>query len=468
MRLLSKLLLKALRNPAGLWRSLNARNLGKLLYYLKFAEPSVIEEKVLGAIAPGRRDPASDEPMALDRVRALDFPARPGPLVSIIIPAWNHWRRTYRCLDSLLEGTRGPAYEVIVVDNASTDETPAMLARVRNVKVLRNPSNRGFGEACNQGAAAAGGKYVLFLNNDTRVREGWLEPMAALAEGDGAVGAVGAKLLFPDGRLQEAGCILWNDRDNLCWTYGRFQDPERPEYNYVKEVDYCSAACLMVRKVLFDRLGGFDLRYAPAYCEDADLAMGMRKLGYKVLYQPRSEVVHEEGATSGADPGAGVRRFQPLNQEKLYRKWTETLAREHCPAGQDIFLARDRSQGKDVLLWLDRQAPTDGASRATLGLLRGMGLKIVLIPDDLGKGSPAVGELQQMGVEVAHGPFDVDAWLRSNGRYVRFVWAGRPDAGARYRDCLRSRTKARVVLAHEAGMTEERLRSIIDGGRLIS
>ena len=457
MRLLSELFLRAVRDPAGMWRSLSARNLRKLLYYLRFAEASVIEEKVLGAVGPGRLELAADGSMPLERARVLEFPACPGPRVSIVVPAWNHWRRTYACLDSLLEGTRG-VYEVLVVDNASSDETPAMLARMVNVKVLRNPSNLGFGEACNQGAAAARGKYVLFLNNDTRVREGWLEAMTALAERDAAVGAVGAKLLFPDGRLQEAGCILWNDPDNLAWTYGRWQDPGRPEYNYVKEVDYCSAACLLVRKELFDRLGGFDLRYAPAYCEDADLALGIRRLGSKVVYQPRAEVVHDEGVTSGG-------RFQPLNQEKLYRKWAETLAREHCPAGRDIFLARDRSQGKDVLLWLDRQAPTDRESRAALGLLQGMGLKVVLIPDELRRDSPAVAELQQSGVEVAHEPFDAEAWLRSNGKYVRFVWLGRPDAGARWRGCLRSRTKARFVRAPDGEATEERLRCLLDFGR---
>ena len=161
-------------------------------------------------------------------------------------------------------------YEVIVVDDASTDATPDIIGKIAGLTYLRAETNAGFIASCNRGASAARGKYLLFLNNDTTVTAGWLTALHETFAFEPEAGLVGSKLVYPDGRLQEAGGIIW--RDGSGWNRGKFQDPAKPEYNYLKEVDYCSAASVMIPKTLFERLGGFDSKYAPAYYEDTDLA----------------------------------------------------------------------------------------------------------------------------------------------------------------------------------------------------
>src|SRR5205807_5960665 len=116
-----------------------------------------------------------------------------------------------------------------------------------------------------------------------------------------------SKLLYRGGRSQESGGIIWQDGSG--WNFGKFDDPQKPEYNYLREVDYCSAAALMISKALFQSVNGLDSRYAPAYYEDPDLAFKVRGAGYRVLYQPLSEVIHYEGATGGTDVSSGTKQY---------------------------------------------------------------------------------------------------------------------------------------------------------------
>src|SRR5262245_52219843 len=214
--------------------------------------------------------------------------------VSVLIAVWNKLEYTRRCLDVLLEQRSPLLREIVIVDNGSTDGTAEYLselaAREPLVTVLSPGENLGFVGGNNLAAEHATGDYLGFLNNDTEPRDGWLEELVATAEADATVGAVGAKLIYPDGRLQEAGGIVFADASG--WNYGRGGDPDDPRYTFLREVDYCSGAALLVRTELFRGLGGFDTRYAPAYYEDTDLAFALRAQGYKVVYQPRAEVVH--------------------------------------------------------------------------------------------------------------------------------------------------------------------------------
>ena len=184
------------------------------------------------------------------------------------------------------------------------------------------------------------GQYVVLLNNDTEVTGDWLDALMRVFETRPDAGLVGSKLIYPDGSLQEAGGIVW--QDGGAWNYGRGDDASRPAYNYVRETDYCSAASVMLPTELWKALGGFDLRYIPAYCEDSDLAFRVREAGYKVYVQPKSVVVHHEGKSNGTDTAAGIKHYQVLNHRKLVERWGAVFA-GHRPNGVDVFRARERS-----------------------------------------------------------------------------------------------------------------------------
>ena len=229
----------------------------------------------------------------------LKFEQVENPTVSIIIPVYNQIHYTYACLLSILEHTKDVSYEVIIADDVSTDATEHLSEYAEGLVICRNSTNQGFLRNCNNAARHARGKYVMFLNNDTQVTENWLSSLVQLIESDPSIGMVGSKLVYPDGRLQEAGGIIWSDGSG--WNYGRLDNPDKPEYNYVKDVDYISGAAILLSNELWNQIGGFDTRFAPAYCEDSDLAFEVRKAGYRVVYQPKSRVIHFEGVSNGAD-----------------------------------------------------------------------------------------------------------------------------------------------------------------------
>jgi GT2 family glycosyltransferase len=269
-----------------------------------------------------RRDPPAAPAEDLDPARVVN--------ASVIIPVFNKAEFTFQCLRSLLREVDFSDAEVIVIDNASTDETAELLSRFRDrVRVISNAENRGFVDACNQGASVARGRYLVFLNNDTVVLPGWLDRLVETAERDARAGAVGSMFLYPDGRVQEAGAVVWSNGETFHYGWSKSADDRR--FTFAREVDYCSGASLLIRRELFERLGGFDRRYAPAYYEDTDLCMGVRSLGYKVVYQPASRLYHFEGATAGTDTQIGFRRFQVINRAKFQDKWRDVLARDHRP-----------------------------------------------------------------------------------------------------------------------------------------
>ncbi len=267
---------------------------------------------------------------AADEAAALALPS-----VSIVIPVHNQAAYTGACLAQLVATL--PARftgEIIVVDDASSDDTPALLARWSaadaRLRVLHNADNRGFLHASNSGAAAAAGDVIVFLNNDTLPQPGWLLSLLRIFRDHADAGAVGGKLLYPDGTLQEAGGVIFADGSGC--NFGKHDlAVDAPLYNYLREVDYCSGALLATRRTLFERLGGFDTRFAPAYYEDTDYCFSMRDAGYRVYYQPESVVVHVEGGTSGTDLETGAKRHQVVNHAKFVEKWHDALRYQPTP-----------------------------------------------------------------------------------------------------------------------------------------
>ncbi|MDM8567060.1 glycosyltransferase family 2 protein [Candidatus Halobeggiatoa sp. HSG11] len=255
------------------------------------------------------------------------------PTVSIVIPVFNKAIYTYNCLLTVKMFDPEISKEIIIVNNASSDETIDLLKQLQGaVQVINNKENQGFVEACRQGAAIAKGEFVLFLNNDTQVLPYWLKNMVNTMNANPKIGITGSKLTYPNGQLQEAGGMIFNDASG--WNYGRLQEPTNPKYNQSREVDYCSGASLMIRKALWEQIGGFDLRYAPAYYEDTDLCFATRQAGYKVFYCHDSEVIHHEGITAGTDIQTGYKAYQAINRKKFQAKWWNVLSSHPPPPPQ--------------------------------------------------------------------------------------------------------------------------------------
>lgn len=386
----------------------------------------------------------------------LIFPLAKQPKVSIIIPAYNQFSYTYNCLRSILKNTIGVEYEVILADDCSLDETKNIEQFVKNIKHIRNESNLLFLRNCNNAAKTANGEYILFLNNDTQVLFNWLAPMMRLMEEDLTVGMVGSKLIFPNGTLQEAGGIIWSDGQGA--NYGRGENPDLPEYCYVKEVDYLSGASIMIRKCLWQEIGGFDERFAPAYCEDSDLAMEVRRRGKKVMFQPASKVVHYEGISNGTDTNAGIKRFQIENQKKLQKKWHEILQEEHYLGVNDLFCARERKGKRKTVLFLSYALPKPDCDAGSvtvfnyLKLFLKRGYIVKFIASDFVNQKEYSFALEQMGIEVLCNEFykqNLDEWVFANKKDIEIAFIHYPVCGDKFVELIKCAGIKIVYYGHD-------------------
>ncbi len=374
-------------------------------------------------------------------IRALEFPVAPAPRVSVIVPTYGQDLHTFTCLKALAREAERVPLEVIVMDDAAPTSAAQALAPVRGVRFVRNDTNLGFLANCNRGAGLARGDYLLFLNNDAVLGNGALEALLDVFARFPDAGVAGAKLVYPDGRLQEAGGIVW--RDGSAWNYGRADDPSKPEYEYLREADYVSGACLLVPKDLFDSLGGFDAGFAPAYYEDTDLCFQARAAGRRVYYQPRAEVVHFEGVSHGTAETGGIKRHQAVNRERFYEKWRTALS-AHRVNGLLPRLERDRGARRRVLFVEACMLTPDQDSGSVrtwrlLQVMRETGCKVTFVADNLERREPYASALAQEGVEVLHHPHvrSVESYIEDNGREFDMVVLARYYIAARHIDAVR-------------------------------
>ncbi|GAA0701444.1 glycoside hydrolase family 99-like domain-containing protein [Dyella marensis] len=279
-----------------------------------------------------RRQPASFPLLDFSRLSAdaaaakVKLPlAAAQPTVTILVPAYNHLITTLECLASIAAAQRpgDPDFEVLVANDASTDDTAQVLATIANLRVVNQPANLGFLRNCNTAAREARGKYLLFLNNDVQVTPGWLKALVDCIDGDATVGAAGPRIVYPSGWLQEAG-TRWH-RDGTAELVGLNDQPDLPRYCYNRDVDYCSGACLLVRQAEFQVMGGFDERYAPAYCEDSDLCMRLRAAGKRIVYCGQATVLHHLSLTSEALPSEYKLNCIAQNLDTFTSRWREQL-----------------------------------------------------------------------------------------------------------------------------------------------
>ncbi len=379
----------------------------------------------------------------------LSLPPSDNPVVSIIIPVYNQFALTYHCLASLILSAGQQSFEVIVVDDCSTDQTLEINGIVSNLKVIRNDENQGFLLNCNKAAEMASGEYVAFLNNDTEVLAGWLDELVDVFDRFSGVGAVGAKLIYPDGRLQDAGGLVWDN--GVPWNVGHGQNAEAPEYNYVRDVDYLTGAALMVHKTAWHAVEGFSAEYIPAYYEDTDLAFKLRDAGYRTLYSPHARVVHFEGMSNGTSLERGVKRYQALNAAHFTNTW-KTAFSGNGQEGVEPGLAKDRNRTLRVLM-VDHAVPAIGqdagsyAAVQEMRLMIALGCKITFLPCSLEHRGIHVEYLQKMGVECIHAPFfvSVNEFLRRRGQEFDAVYVTRYDIAERLLPNVRELTHAKVL-----------------------
>jgi GT2 family glycosyltransferase len=330
------------------------------------------------------------------------------PDVSIIVPVYNQVPFTLACIDALLAHESRHSFEILVGDDASTDATAAALADpIRRVRHIRHPANLGFVRNCNATAAQARGRYVLFLNNDTQVLPRWLDELVGTLEADPAIGLAGSKLIYPDGRLQECGAIVW--RDGSAWNVGRLADPRRPEFSYLRDVDYVSGASIALRRDVWESLGGFDEAFVPAYAEDADLAFRVRDRGLRTVVQPLSQLLHFEGVSSGTDLGCGAKAYQVENLRKLHARWAHVLS-GHRDNADSPELEKERGVAKRVL-FVDHCTPTPNEDAGSLvafevmQAFRAHGYKVTFVPEDnFAHMGADTRDLQRIGIETIYHP----------------------------------------------------------------
>ncbi|MCE2736941.1 MAG: glycosyltransferase [Rhodobacter sp.] len=286
----------------------------------------------------------------------LPAPDPAGPVdVSIIVPVHNQWHFTRPCLISVLRAMRGTGItcEVILADDASTDETLQAASLFPGLRVVRQDRNLGFIGNCNAAAAEARGEALLFLNNDTIVLPGWLTELVRVLREEPSAAIVGSKLLYPDGTIQETGGVLLADAS--AGNLGRGKPRHDPLFSFNREVDYVTGASILVRRSFWDSVGGFDVRYSPAYCEDSDLAMAARHNGMRVICAAQSEVVHFEHGTYGEAVAAAPKALALKNAAMLREKWASQFAEDHLVSTSQPEIAAAHAEREPFRVDLERR-----------------------------------------------------------------------------------------------------------------
>lgn len=283
------------------------------------------------------------------------------PLVSILIPTTSQDDLLTRCLESLARHLgAGVACEIIVVLNAATDAVKAVTKNATGILIADSPANLGVAGGYNRARSLARGKYLALLHDDTEIEPFWLESLLETAEAHPEAGAIASMVLYPDGKLQGAGWILWREvATSPVWGSAASPDPD--QYTQIRPIDYSGTSSLLVRGSTWDAIGGLDERLYPAYCVDMDLCMSIRKQGQIVLFDPRSRLLHHRGSSSNPR----FRQFMAeRNREVFSAKWKEEMQTYEAYAPDNpSALQRARAHTENVAAELRKKwSPTASSS----------------------------------------------------------------------------------------------------------
>ncbi|WP_161962765.1 glycosyltransferase [Xanthomonas campestris] len=351
-------------------------------------------------------------------VAAFAVPHSATPQVTVVIPVYNQIAHTLACLRALAAHPPALGIEIVVVDDGSSDATAIDLPHVQGLHYHQRARNGGFIAACNDGIGLARGDYVVLLNNDTVPQPGWLDRLIGPFTAHPSAGLVGAQLVYPDGRLQESGGVVFGD--GSAWSYGRFESAEDPRYAYVRQMDYCSGAAIALPRALLQTLGGLDRRYMPAYYEDTDLAFAVRAAGHSVLVQPASVVVHDLAHRPQLTQQDRNTQHD-AHRASFVAKWKRALSAQVALPCALVPALVHRHQ-RQVLI-LDECVPQpdrDSGSLRQFNLIRLLcaeGAHVVFVPTRREHAGRHTQALQQLGVEVWYAPFldGIGTWLRTHG-----------------------------------------------------
>ncbi|MEP6342276.1 MAG: glycosyltransferase, partial [Maricaulaceae bacterium] len=369
------------------------------------------------------------------------FQKTENPIISIILPVYNEISQTIACLQSIYKQNVSVEYEVILADDCSPDPYHSILKDIVGLRYFRNKENLHFLQNCNQNARHARGEYIVFLNNDTIVKPGWLQNLYQTFFDYSNVGIVGSKLIYPSGELQEAGGIIWEDASG--WNWGKGQNSSHPLYNFTRDVDYVSGASLMIKADLWREVGGFNEDLEKAYYEDTDLCFRLRSMGHRVIYQPFSEVIHIEGLSSGNDLNEGAKQYQLVNQKTFKDTWESTL-RHHLPNAETPLLASDRNS-RGHILYIDAVTPEPNKDSGSVDAVYSMrilieqGYRVHFAPfSNFAYWDQATIDLQKIGVECIYHPFysNLTSFLEERGDMFDYVVIARPECADRGLDIV--------------------------------
>ncbi len=311
----------------------------------------------------------------LDSNTILNLPRPAIPRLSILLVLYNRAELTLACLRSMLPRLQETDAEIVLVDNASRDETGMLLERLRGARVIRNGDNRGFPAGVNQAAEAATGEFLLLLNNDTEVLGDSLAAAVRFLADNRDAGAVGGRIILLDGTLQEAGCTLW--RDGNVFQYGRGDSPNAAEYLFQRDVDYCSGAFLMTRRDLFEKMGGLDDAFSPGYFEDLDFCVRLWRAGWRIVYLPQAAILHYENASSTCRSDI----FHLYRRNHLYfmQKHADWLAWQ-CSSSTPRLWARGSHDDRFKVLYVG--SVRDGRIEGVVRRLRSLNCFVTVYPID--------------------------------------------------------------------------------------